>query len=241
MRIAYVVYIFTSYTSGSLMIDPLPSVDSRRQRKRAQTANHLATTAFRLFEMHGFEAVAMEQIADEADVAKATLYNYFPVKEALIAHRFREDIAAGMVERASALTAHKTFEARMRYLLSESATWNTARKVYLPHYLRYMTNQARYGDETRAQSPESGSRQILTLMFQAGQDSGEVDTRQTAAQIAWSFDFLLFGAVAAWLTDPSVDLATRYLAAFELAMYGVASTAERNTSDHLPQEPSNAI
>src|SRR3546814_16988657 len=83
----------------------LASEGSRRQRKRAQTANHLSATAFRLFETHGYDVVAMEQIAAEADVAKATLYNYFPVKEALIAHRFREDIAAGMAERAAALAA----------------------------------------------------------------------------------------------------------------------------------------
>lgn len=209
----------------------LASEGSRRQRKRAQTANHLSATAFRLFEMHGYDVVAMEQIAAEADVAKATLYNYFPVKEALIAHRFREDIAAGMVERAAALTAHKTFEARMRYLLRESAAWHSARKVYLPHYLRYLTSRARYGDETHCdKSADSGSQRILTLMFQAGQQSGEVDTRQAAAQIAWSFEYLLFGAVAAWLADPGIDLTKRFLAAFDLAMHGLSSTPRTKKS-----------
>ncbi len=177
----------------------------------------------------------MEQIADEADVARATLYNYFPLKEALLAHRFSEDIAAGMVERASALTAHKTFEARMQYLLCESAAWHTARKTYLPHYLRYLTSHARYGDESKhGTASDSGSRQILTLMFQAAQDSGEVDTRQTAAQIAGSFEYLLFGAVAAWLADPSMDLTKRFLAAFDLTMHGVATTAK------TPQKSRNA-
>lgn len=205
------------------MTAPATPEGTRRQRKREQTATHLATTAFRLFETHGYDLVAMEQIADAADVAKATLYNYFPVKEALIAHRFREDIAAGMAERAAALAARKTFEARMRYLLRESAAWHTARKAYLPHYLRFLTSQARYGDETlRDQSAESGSRQILTAMFQAAQRSGEVATRQTVAQIAWSFEYLLFGAVAAWLADPSIDLTKRFLAAFDLAMHGMA-------------------
>lgn len=198
---------------------------SRRLRKRAQTASHLAATAFRLFETYGYDAVAMEQIAEEADVAKATLYNYFPVKEALIAHRFREDIAAGMVERAAALTACTTFETRMQFLLRESAAWHTARKAYLPQYLRYLTSQARYGEVSpRDGTADSGSRQILTLMFAAGQDSGEVDTRQTAAQIAWSFEYLLFGAVAAWLTDPSLDLTSRFLAAFDLTMRGMATS-----------------
>ena len=209
----------------------LASEGSRRQRKRAQTANHLSATAFRLFEMHGYDVVAMEQIAAEADVAKATLYNYFPVKEALIAHRFREDIAAGMAERAAALAARKTFEARMRYLLRESAAWHSARKVYLPHYLRYLTSQARYGDETHCdKSADSGSQRILTLMFQAGQQSGEVDTRQAAAQIAWSFEYLLFGAVAAWLADPGIDLTKRFLAAFDLAMHGLSSTPRTKKS-----------
>ena len=201
------------------------SEGGRRQRKRALTANHISATAFRLFETHGYDAVAMEQIAEEADVAKATLYNYFPVKEALIAHRFREDIAAGMVERAAALTACTTFETRMQFLLRESAAWHTARKAYLPQYLRYLTSQARYGEESpRDGTADGGSRQILTLMFAAGQDAGEVDTRQTAAQIAWSFEYLLFGAVAAWLTDSSLDLTTRFLAAFDLAMRGMATS-----------------
>ena len=207
------------------MANLIASAGGRRQRKRQQTASHLAATAFRLFEAHGYDMVAMEQIAEEADVAKATLYNYFPVKEALLAHCFREDIAAGMLERAAALAACKTFETRMSYLLRESAAWHTARKAYLPHYLRYLTSQARYGEEPCDESADSGGRQILTLMFEAAQGSGEIDTRQTPAQIAWSFEYLLFGAVTAWLADPSVDLTTRFLAAFDLAMHGVALTA----------------
>ena len=77
------------------MIDSITSTGGRRQRKREQTASHLAATAFRLFETHGYDMVSMELIADEADVAKATLYNYFQVKEALLAHCFREDIGVG--------------------------------------------------------------------------------------------------------------------------------------------------
>ena len=197
---------------------------SRRQRKRLQTENHLAATAFQLFEVHGFDAVTMEQIAAEADMAKASLYKYFPVKEALIAHQFRNDIAAGMAERAATLAAHPRFEARMRYLLVESAAWHSQRRVYLAHYLRYLTSQAQYDGETVHKTPgEVSTRQILVHMFQAGQDAGEVSAQQTATQIACSFEYLLFGAIAAWLTDPSIDLTQRFLAAFTLCMHGVAA------------------
>lgn len=215
-----------------------PPKSTRRQRRRTQTESHLAATAFRLFETHGYDSVAMEQIAAEADVAKATLYKYFPVKEALIAHHFRVDIAAGMAERGAALMAYDSFDARMRYLLAESAEWHSARKAYLTHYIRYLTNHALHdGQATRDKSVETISRQILTLMFQAAQDAGEVGTRQTAAQIAWSFEYLLFGATAAWLIDPSTDLTQRFLAAFDLCMHGVAISPNPLS----PQEPSNGL
>lgn len=201
----------------------------RRERKRERTASHLSAIAFRLFERQGYDAVSMEQIAAEADVAKATLYNHFPVKEALIAHRFREDIAAGMSERAAALAAFKDFDSRMRYLLRESAAWHTARKAYLPQYLRYLTGQARHGENRPGDgNADAGGLQILTLMFAAAQASGEVESRQSAVEIAWSFEYLLFGAIVAWLTNPGIDLTTRFLAAFDLAMHGVATAATRN-------------
>ena len=206
-----------------------PTAKPSRPRKRERTANQLSATAFRLFEARGFDAVTMEQVAAEAGVAKATLYSHFPVKEALLAHRFREDIAAGMQERAEALAAHRTFESRMRYLLTESAQWHAARRAYLPAYIRYLTRQARYGEgggapaNARAAPIENGTRGILGAMFAAAQRSGEIDARLDAATLAISVEYLLLGAVAAWLDDPAVDLTTRFLAAFDLAMHGMAA------------------
>lgn len=202
---------------------------AQRPRKRERTADHLSATAFRLFEAQGFDAVTMEQVAAEAGVAKATLYAHFPVKEALLAHRFREDIAAGMQERAEALAAHRTFESRMRYLLTESAAWHAARRAYLPAYIRYLTGLACFGEaraapaNAKAAPTRNSTRDILGAMFAAAQRSGEIDPRLDAATLAVSVEYLLFGAVAGWLDDPSIDLATRFLAAFDLALHGMAA------------------
>lgn len=213
---------------------------ARRERKRLHMASHLSATAFELFELHGYETVSMEHIAEQADVAKATLYNYFPVKEALIAHRFREDIATGMAERGAALSAHTTFDARMRYLLRESADWHSERKAYLAHYLRFLTSHAHYGNEApQAKAENTDTRQILTALFLAAQQTGEVTRAQSAAQIAWSFEYLLFGAMAAWLCDPSESLSTRFLAAFEIAMHGVATAQPENPPDPATGAPND--
>jgi AcrR family transcriptional regulator len=207
------------------------ATQGRRERKRDQTADHLSATAYRLFEAHGYDAVAMEQIAAVADVAKATLYKYFPVKEALIAHRFQLDIAAGMAERAGALASYPTFEARMRYLLRESAEWHAERRIYLPHYIRYLSDAARRCEPTPgAVTARSDTRSILAAMFRAAQQAGEIDAGHAAEEIAVSFEYLLYAAVTGWLAAPVPDLTERYLTAFDLLMYGVA----RRPRDPIP-------
>jgi len=211
---------------------PAAPTPARRPRKRERTADHLSATAYRLFEAHGFDAVTMEQIAAEAGVAKATLYAHFPVKEALIAHRFREDIAAGMVERAAALAAHRTFASRMRYLLAESARWHAARRAYLPVYLRFLTSQARCGENVASTTAPTGNgtRHILARMFADAQKTGEIEARLDASMLANSVEYLLFGAVSGWLEDPSIDLETRFLSAFELALHGMAKRPRAKVS-----------
>ena len=202
---------------------------SRRQRKRLQTASQLSSTAFQLFETHGYDNVSMEQIASVADVAKATLYAYFPQKESLVAYRFREDIAKGMTERASALAAFRSFDARMRFLLKESAAWHSERKIYLPHYIRFLMNQAPWlSDGTERRGDYTGTVQILTHLFLAAQKSGEISPQPPAAQVAWHFQYLLFGAVTGWLVDPAVSLEDRFLAAFDLVMHGISASLGRS-------------
>ncbi|MEW2164475.1 helix-turn-helix domain-containing protein [Streptomyces sp. NPDC007084] len=56
----------------------------RRERKKAQTRKLIADTALRLFLERGYDNVGVREIAQEADVATATLFAHFPSKEALV-------------------------------------------------------------------------------------------------------------------------------------------------------------
>jgi AcrR family transcriptional regulator len=202
----------------------------------------LSSMAFELFESRGYDSVTMEQIAAEADVAKATLYNYFPVKEALIAHRFSQEIALGMSEISRELIAHKTFVSRMRFLLRASAEWHTSKRSYLPHYLRFLNNAASYGTRKRdAGSYDSGSKHILAEMFRAGQKSGEITSPFSAEQLAWSFEYLLLSAVTAWLYQPKSDLAEGFLSVFELLLTGIASTRSERSLDRARELARRAV
>ena len=59
-----------------------------RELKKEQTRQLIADTAWRLFADRGFDKVTVAEIAREAQVAEATVFNYFPSKEDLFYSRF---------------------------------------------------------------------------------------------------------------------------------------------------------
>jgi AcrR family transcriptional regulator len=58
-----------------------------RERKKEQTRRLIAETAWRLFADRGFKHVTVAEVAREAQVAVATVFNYFPTKEDLFYYR----------------------------------------------------------------------------------------------------------------------------------------------------------
>jgi AcrR family transcriptional regulator len=95
-----------------------------RERKKERTRALIAETARRLFVERGFEAVSVAEIAREAEVSEATVFNYFPTKEELVYNRleaFEEEMLAAVRDRAegeSIVAAFARFISRPRGLLA---------------------------------------------------------------------------------------------------------------------------
>jgi AcrR family transcriptional regulator len=98
-----------------------------RERKKQRTRQLIADTARRLFAERGFEQVTVAEIAREAEVAQATVFNYFPTKEDLFYSRleaFEEELLAAIRERApgqSVLAAFAGFLLDQRGVLAMRA------------------------------------------------------------------------------------------------------------------------
>jgi len=80
---------------------PMHTAPDRRTRKRLATRQSISDTATRLFFERGFDQVTVDEIAEEADVGRMTVFNHFPRKEDMFFDREQEihDVAFAAVRK----------------------------------------------------------------------------------------------------------------------------------------------
>jgi len=183
----------------------MPTVN-RRQRKRRQTRDYVAEVAFDLFETHGFEAVTMEQIASRADVARGTVYNHFPVKEAVLAHAMHAQLENDLASLLDGILRRTGFMAQAATLLEASATWWTPRRHYLAPYIRYRFQQFEKAPEAD-ESAGSDMLEAWRALIAHAQRAGELRDDMDAARLAHYLHFLYLSELMRWLTEPIPSLA----------------------------------
>lgn len=188
---------------------------------------HLARTAAALFEAHGYEPVTMEQIAATADVAKGTLYNHFPVKEAVLAHWLHLELATNLAALHAKLETTPGFAKGARLVLDHSAAWCEAHPDYLAPYLRF-----RFLSIGAQNSPSRDSEQLSDIadtfgwLIRRAQAAGEIRGDLNAARLAISFHHLYLGAMLRWLAEPRLKLRQEFVAAIDLFLHGASISVE---------------
>jgi AcrR family transcriptional regulator len=65
-----------------------------RERKKRLLRQQLSDTATRMFLERGFDAVRVVEVAEACGVSDKTVFNYFPVKEALVLDRLEGTVSA---------------------------------------------------------------------------------------------------------------------------------------------------
>lgn len=96
-----------------------PTSMGLRELKKEQTRQLIAETAWRLFADRGFDRVTVAEVAREAQVAEATVFNYFRTKEDLFYSRL-EAFGARLLEAISARDAGEPALVAFRRFLLES-------------------------------------------------------------------------------------------------------------------------
>lgn len=200
------------------MPDSMPGEPGRRERKRLQQLDHLAETAWALFEAQGFEAVTMEGIAAAADVSKVTLYRHFPVKEALLRHVFHRDLREAWPAIQPELAVAAPGRARLARFLELQAAWCESRRGYLLPYVRFRLGDTDLSGERRERS---GMDVIFAELIAQGQAAGEFRTDLPAPLLAMYLQFAHLATLLRCLSDASLSLAGELARMLDLVCDGM--------------------
>ena len=194
----------------------------RRERKRLQQLDHLADTAWTLFEAEGFATVTMERIAEVADVSKVTLYRHFPVKEALLGHRFHSELRAAWPAIQDELARQAPGRARLARFLELQATWCESRRGYLLPYVHYRMTDTRLPGEGRERS---GMDRIFAELIGQGQAAGVFRSDVPLPVLVMHVQFAHLGTLLHWLTEDGLDLRAELARLLDLLLDGMRSAA----------------
>lgn len=163
---------------------------SRMDRKKNDMRNKIIETTIRLVQTKGFEATTMEQIAEEADIAKKTLYNYYPEKEAIISDYIKKTFETLNPFRLSHLKTMEDTRARVIYILNNLMDGVRAQKEIFEKYLVYIMKQVVSFEPEKGKS--SGIGTLITAMVELGIQEGDIsnDLPLTMAEDFFIFVFI---------------------------------------------------
>ncbi|MFD8564809.1 TetR family transcriptional regulator [Streptosporangium canum] len=192
-----------------------------RERKKEQTQRRIAAVALRLFAERGFDAVTINEIAEAAEVAKVTLFKYFPTKESLVLRGVGEEDLAGIVavrppgqSPLEALRAHyRAFATDPGAAVDRDALITQLRVIFDSPALSSGANVLLYGQRQALARVLAEERDGLTAALMAAQITASVLTVQETF-----FRRLVAGAS---LEEAGRRLAEDVELAFDLLEHGI--------------------
>lgn len=181
--------------------------EGRRERKKRETRERILLAATDLFRRRGFEATTVEEIAEAADISRATLFNYFPHKAALVSE-LGDALFANFqrgVEAARALPL--STPERLLELFRGSAQRLLANPSYSRALLVETTARRRDFDERkdRVSGLHDAFREILEDGVRQGDVAPGANLSLLAAVIAGAYTEVLL----TWLVEPDLPVADR--------------------------------
>jgi TetR/AcrR family transcriptional repressor of uid operon len=184
---------------------PVPKI---AEEARAARRDQIIVAAAECFARSGYHATTMADIAEAAGVSKGTPYLYFPSKEALFIALY-EAWDCGLAARIDAAVGDLTEPGHPspRAVLAAVASAIAAHVLDNPQTCRVLmeaTTLAAYEPAVAAkvQASNTGSRDQLTDLFQAGIAAGEWPPGTDPALHARLFMAGLYGLMAQWHTAP---------------------------------------
>lgn len=177
-----------------------PQTSTRMERKKEETYNKIISTAVQLFHAQGLQAVTMEQIAAEADIAKGTLYNYFPSKEAIIAMFLQRRFQEYNPDRLAQLRQLPDTRARLTRVFGVLVEGVRAQKEIFEAFWIYRMKQVI--SFRPVEGERSGLYELVHEIIRLGQQGGDLRSDLPDDLLEGLFEFAFIEAVKPFFLEP---------------------------------------
>jgi len=212
-------------------------MSDRPTRKQQQTRDHLARVATTLFEQNGYDATTMDQIAAVADVARGTLYNHFPHKDAIVAYWVDAQLAQHLPQVLQQVMKLSAFQKRLACIFEASAKWWQGHPAYVAPYLRHRFQQVQNDRDTTS----SDMLAVYERLIADAQYKQEITVATPAPQLARYLHFLYLSAVMHSLAHHETPLLHELEQALAFFMAGChappAIRPAHKPARHRPSKP----
>ncbi|HET6304380.1 MAG TPA: TetR/AcrR family transcriptional regulator [Myxococcota bacterium] len=208
---------------------------ARRDSDRDAQRGRIVDAALALFGSRGFDAVTMTEVAEQAGVARATVFNHFGSKHALVEAIIEGVLAywAGMLERALADEKTSTptlVRALFDHMGSGIEQFHGFYRGVFREIVKIQVGLEEGGEAARARER---ALERLERLLARGQERGELAGAVGPTDLACAFDSLANGTITHWLyDDTSGSLRERMGRAAEVFLGRVAAAGDR--SEPLP-------
>lgn len=194
-----------------------------RPQRRADPRAGILEVARRLFAERGPDDVTVAEVAAEAGVARATVFNHFGSKHALIAG-ITEEVLRGYQQLLEDALRERDMPvpALVRTLFERMGTGIEEDRRFHRAVFREIAKLSLGVDEDGPGqvAREANLERLLHLMTR-GQARGELTPQHRPEDLASAFDSLVFGTITHWLyDDASEPLAARMARAAEVFLGG---------------------
>jgi AcrR family transcriptional regulator len=146
---------------------------NRRERKKEATRGSIINAAITLFKEKGYHKTSMDEIAEKVDVSKATLYNYFQDKGAILVAYFQSMISDYGQEIKARHKANRDIKATLDHLLDFKNRILGSDNELTENYLRYRL-QTMFDSDPFDNPGRSGLENVVLEIILEAQEHGEI-------------------------------------------------------------------
>lgn len=160
--------------------------------------------AEKLFATRGLHDTSMQDIAGEAHVSRATVFNQFGSKQLVLDAITARSLQGYCDLLSAALADARTPAPKLLVQLFEQMARGIEANRALYREVFTEIRKVSMGLDGEGESPKLREQAYAQLVeiFRRGQERGEISRAQSAEVLATAYDSLLSGAVIQWLHDP---------------------------------------